>query len=327
MENFKTDIPVALVFFNRPDTLKKVFEAIRKARPSKLFLIQDGAREGNVKDLKNVPICREIVENVDWDCEVHKIYSDINLGCGYRIYSGITEAFKIVDRLVIVEDDIVIGDDMLPFCAELLEKYKDDQRIDKISGMNHMLDYKDCPYSYFFAEGGGAVWGWATWKRVWENFEWNWECTEDHYTMRIMPYLKFPIVTGAWLKSIVEKKVASMKSGEKQTSWSMQCNDSCCRLQSRISIVPKMNLISNIGLIGEHSNSSSLYRLPRKLRCIYFGERYTLERPLKHPKYVISDNYYLNKQEEILHGSKVEKLLRLRKWEMILYKLFPSFGK
>ena len=258
MENFKTDIPVALVFFNRPDTLKKVFEAIRKARPSKLFLIQDGAREGNVKDLKNVPICREIVENVDWDCEVHKIYSDINLGCGYRIYSGITEAFKIVDRLVIVEDDIVIGDDMLPFCAELLEKYKDDQRIDKISGMNHMLDYKDCPYSYFFAEGGGAVWGWATWKRVWENFEWNWECTEDHYTMRIMPYLKFPIVTGAWLKSIVEKKVASMKSGEKQTSWSMQCNVSCCRLQSRISIVPKMNLISNIGLIGEHSNSSSL---------------------------------------------------------------------
>lgn len=149
MDGYKTDVPVALVFFNRPDTLKEVFESIRRARPSKLFLIQDGAREGNEKDRINIPKCRAIVEDVDWDCEVHKIYSDENLGCGYRIYSGVSEAFKHVDRLVIIEDDIVIGEDMLPFCAEMLERYKDDQRIDKISGMNHVIEYKECPYSYF----------------------------------------------------------------------------------------------------------------------------------------------------------------------------------
>lgn len=323
MNNYKTDVPVALVFFNRPDTLKEVFESIRRARPSKLFLIQDGAREGNEKDKINIPKCRAIVEDVDWDCEVHKIYSEENLGCGYRIYSGVSEAFKHVDRLVIIEDDIVIGEDMLPFCAEMLERYKDDQRIDKISGMNHVLEYKECPYSYFFAEGGGAIWGWATWKRVWDNFEWNWDCYDDEYTMRIVPYLKFPVVTGPWLKGVIEKKVKSLRRGEKQTSWSMQCNVSCCRLQSRISIVPQKNLISNIGLIGEHSVHSSLNKLPRKTRKVYFGKTFVLERPLKHPKYVISDNYYLKKQDEILHGSKIEKLLKLRMLEVILYRFFP----
>ena len=122
MESYRTDVPVAIVFFNRPDTLKRVFEAVRAAKPERLFLIQDGARKGNQKDLENIEKCRSVVENIDWECEVSRDYSEENLGCGKRIFSGITKAFESVDRLIIIEDDIVVSPDFFRFCAENLKK-------------------------------------------------------------------------------------------------------------------------------------------------------------------------------------------------------------
>ena len=124
MNRHKIDIPVALIFFNRPDTFEKVFNCIREQKPSILFLIQDGPRMNKPSDEENVAKCRQIAEGVDWDCTVYKDYSNSNLGCGKRVFSGLSNAFKIVDRLVIIEDDILISDTFLPFCQELLEKYK-----------------------------------------------------------------------------------------------------------------------------------------------------------------------------------------------------------
>ena len=79
MEPFKTDIAVAMIFFNRPNTLKTVFESVREARPSKLYLIQDGARANHPEDVENIAKCRGIVNNIDWECEVIRDYSDVNL--------------------------------------------------------------------------------------------------------------------------------------------------------------------------------------------------------------------------------------------------------
>ena len=93
MKPFKTDIAVAMIFFNRPDTLKTVFESVREAQPSKLYLIQDGARANRPKDVENVAKCREVVSNIDWECEVVHDYSDINLGCGKRIFTGLSNVF------------------------------------------------------------------------------------------------------------------------------------------------------------------------------------------------------------------------------------------
>ena len=119
MNKSKIDVPVFLIFFNRPDSFSKVFEAVREARPSKLFLACDGAREGNETDTFNSNLCKSIAENVDWECEVYKNYSDVNLGCGMRMYSGIKWAFEYVDRLIILEDDCVPHNDFFTFCYEL----------------------------------------------------------------------------------------------------------------------------------------------------------------------------------------------------------------
>lgn len=159
MKSFNTDIAVAMIFFNRPDTLKVVFESVRKARPSKLYLIQDGARANRPKDAENIAKCREVVSDIDWECEVIRDFSDVNLGCGRRIFSGLSNVFAHEEYAAIVEDDIVIGESFLPFCKEMCERYKNDQRIHMISGMNHLGIYELCPYDYFFSQGGGAIWG------------------------------------------------------------------------------------------------------------------------------------------------------------------------
>ena len=48
------DLAVLIVFFSRPETLKKVFEQVKKAKPAKLFLACDGARDGNKNDIENI---------------------------------------------------------------------------------------------------------------------------------------------------------------------------------------------------------------------------------------------------------------------------------
>lgn len=240
-----TDIAVALIFFNRPDYLKQTFDAISKVRPTRLYLIQDGPR--NKTDEILIQECRGVVVNIDWECEVTKIYSDTNLGCGERVYSGLTKVFQREDFAVIVEDDIVISEDFLPFCKELSEKYMNDERIGIISGMNHIGVYKDVPSSYFFARNGGAIWGWGTWRRVWEKMDWNLDCYTDEYVNQTFAKSIVPFGTGKKLMALLAKKYKSIHNNERQTSWSFQFGFTTCYLHHRLNIIPKVNLIKNIG--------------------------------------------------------------------------------
>ena len=122
------DLSVLLIFFARPNTFSKVFEAVKKARPSKLFLACDGARDGNTKDVEGIARCKKIVEDIDWECEVYTNYATENLGCGRGPSNAISWAFEYTDSLVILEDDCVPDDTLFPFMKEMLEKYKNDEK-------------------------------------------------------------------------------------------------------------------------------------------------------------------------------------------------------
>lgn len=325
-KSFITDIAVAIVFFNRPKSLSETFAAVATARPSRLYLIQDGARDNRPSDNEKVQQCREIVSHVDWDCKVTEIFSPKNLGCGMRMFSGLSEAFDKEDFLVVIEDDIVIGKDFLPFCKEMSERYHDDERIGRVCGMNHIGEYKECPNSYFFSSRGGSCWGWATWKRVWKDIEWDFKCADDKYIMDIYPLTAQPHARGESFKKMVETRVASMKQGKKQSSWSVQFIFTACFLQNRLTIVPQKNLISNIGLGEEnvHSTSSICY-IPRGLRKVYYGKKYDLPQPYKHPKYVVDDFRYIKGQDAVMGASKSATIYR--RIEAVVYKLLPFLGK
>lgn len=298
MEKWKIDVPVFMLFFNRPDTLEKVFESVKKAKPSKLFLTCDGPREGRKDDIENVEKCKAIVENIDWECEVHKNYSDVNLGCGMRMYSGLKWAFEYVDRIIVVEDDCVLHQDFYKFSEELLEKYKDDERIFMISAMNHVGKYNKNGCDYFF--GPVCCWGWATWRRAFKDYDFEMTFLNDEYSMKCVQkryfYYNDAIKAG-------RKKMQEYKTKKKLSSWTYQ-NGMLCALNNQTSIIPSVNLVENIGLSGDAGHSMQDIRtVPKSLRCVYYAKTYPLEFPLKHPKYVVEDHEYPKLANKILgHG-------------------------
>ncbi len=314
---YKIDVPVAMIFFNRPEQLKKVFESVKKASPSKLFLIQDGARENKPADTENVEKCREIVENIDWDCEVYIDYSEINLGCGARISSGVSKVFETVDRLIILEDDCVPSDSFYPFCTEMLERYKDDERVYMVTGMNHLNEYTEVEPDYFFAKVGSIA-GWATWKRFWDSVDFSLKSIENKETLRQIKQCSDNnyIFAGRYENAL--RKKAQLDRGDKLSSWSTQVGLSSM-LNSQFVIVPKVNLMSNIGLTGESANSvDSIKKVPHGLRPLYRLKLYEMEFPLTHNDFVCEEYDYEKKVMRLMKPSK--PIARFRKLESVFLR-------
>src|SRR5262249_54066021 len=130
------DTAVAVIVFNRPEVTARVVNEIARAQPSRLFVIADGPRDDRPGEAEKCAATREVIERVDWSCEVLKNYSDVNLGVGFRPATGIRWVFEHVDRALIFEDDCVPNQTFFRYCDELLEKYRDDERVMHISGDN-----------------------------------------------------------------------------------------------------------------------------------------------------------------------------------------------
>lgn len=282
--SYKIDIAVLLIFFNRPGCFSQVFEQVKKARPSKLFLYQDGAREGYEKDKDGVAKCREIALDIDWECELHTFFQEKNVGCDPSEFIAQKWAFSHVDKCIILEDDDVPSQSFFPFCKELLDKYENDTRINMICGMNN-LEISDSPYSYLFSDTG-SIWGWATWKRVADLWE-------DEYDLCKNTY---------WLNKLCKWLDAKQLNGtQRKQRWLSHCNDGKAYYEtilgvgqlanSMVNIIPTKNMINNIGNSpegGTHS-VSGLEMIPKKLRKIFTMKRYDIDFPLQHPPYVIVD--------------------------------------
>lgn len=301
------ETPVALIFFNRPDTFEKVFEKVRMVKPRKLFLVQDGPR--NESDLPKIEQCRKIAENIDWDCKVVKDYSEVNLGCGVRPQSGITNALKQVDRLIILEDDCVPSISFFKYCEENLERYKNDDRICYISGLNHFETW-DCGESDYFFTKTGAIAAWATWARVWNKYyDYNVKNTGDDYTFNtIEKQISNKYIAKSRTSSILRAK-QSIDKGEKLSYWDAQWGF-VKYSQNMLVIVPKYNLIHNIG-IGVSSTHGSSLKKPqfKKYKNFVFIPTHELNFPLKHPDFCVCDIDYDNLVYKCSAGSPIRRFV------------------
>ena len=162
--------PVAFLVFNRPSLTSQTFAKIREAQPRQLFVVADGPRDGHPTDGDRVAEVRRIVSQVDWPCEVETNLAETNMGCKARVSSGLTWVFSQVDRAIILEDDCLPHPDFFRFCDELLERYKDDDRVATITGNNFQDGHHRGDASYYFSKYV-LIWGWATWKRVWDRYD------------------------------------------------------------------------------------------------------------------------------------------------------------
>jgi len=280
LPRFMLNVPVALMFFNRPSETRRVLDEIRAAKPRQLFLIADGPRPDRPEDEAKCAATRALVEIIDWPCEVFRNYADVNLGPGRRPVTGISWVFEHVDRAIILEDDCVPHPTFFPFCEELLQKYADDRRIMMIAGTN--LYPMPTRYSYHFCYHH-SNWGWATWRRAWQHFDpliRQWPLLPD--TSWLSDILTQPRAIEAW------KSIFARVHARPVDYWDYQWTFSMWR-QYAFALTPAVNLISNIGFGNDATHTRSVSDSK--------GHRAVTEMalPLTHPPLIVR-----NKQEDRL---------------------------
>lgn len=288
------DVAVLFLFFARPEQTQVVFEQIRLARPSKLFLYQDGPRPNRPDDIENIAKCRAIVEKIDWECEVHRMYQEKNFGCDPSEYISQKWMFSIVDKGIILEDDDVPSQSFFPFCKELLDRYENDYRINIICGMNNIDTYTDtCPYSYFFTKTG-SIWGWATWKRNIDLWDPNYKFLNNPYYAKLI-WNNEGKNAQALFNLIKEHKQSGKEHYESILGMHL-------RLWAQLNIVPTLNMITNIGIGADTTHSTSNIKLlPPATRKLFNKKRYEIQFPLKHPEYIVEDHEYERKMHKAMH--------------------------
>lgn len=242
--------PVLLIGFNRPDTLQQVFESVRKVQPSVLYVAIDGPR--NEQDSKSCEACRTIVSKVDWPCEVHTCFRTKNLGCGYGPAEAITWAFENEDRLIILEDDVVPSQSFFSFCEEMLEKYKNDTRVNMISGRSHNQGSKYFRNRNYIFTHYAHSFGWATWKRCWKHFDIKMKDFPEFQKIGGANNVLLSEEEGSYFNKWFEKMYNNINQ-ECTHSWDGQWFYARIKMGA-LGIVPSRNLVLNIGVFGTHSN-------------------------------------------------------------------------
>lgn len=264
-------IPVVLIAFNRPACTKKLLEAVRIVRPTRIWQVVDGARPGRADEREKCEQVREILETgVDWDCDVHRCWSEENLGCGKRVVSGLDDVFRTEERAIILEDDCIPDTSFFAFCEQLLAEYRDENRVCQIGGAN-FGSYRN-PRSYTFSRYT-HIWGWATWRRAWSHFDWE---------MHDWPEAR----ESGWLENKLGSRSAaaywtdafdSVYHGKIDT-WDFRWTYTAWR-RDWLSIHPGTNLVENIGFGAEATHT-------KKAEPILMPEVKGIEFPLATPEFV-----------------------------------------
>ncbi len=228
------ETPVAFIIFNRADTAARVFAEIRRAQPKTLLVIADGPRTPD--EAEKCRAARAVIDGVDWDCEVLRNYSDINLGCGPRVSSGLSWVFEQVEEAIILEDDCLPDPSFFPFCRQMLEEYRSDERVMLVAGTNVLPDER-LAESYRFCRLV-SIWGWASWRRAWRHYDYEMSAWPDYKKTSDLDYY------GPQKIKVAEAFEA--QSRMVNNTWDTQWWFSCA-VRRGLSLTPKVNLVSNIG--------------------------------------------------------------------------------
>lgn len=271
-ETGATRSPVALFLFNRPESTRRVFDAIARARPERLLVVADGPRVDRPGEPALCSAARAVVDAIDWPCRLQTNFSAVNLGCKQRIASGLDWVFSQADRAIILEDDCLPAPDFFAFCDELLERYRNDARVHMLRGSN-FLGRRRGTDSYYFSQFYN-IWGWASWARAWAHYDVDMRRWPE---LRDSGWLEQRLVHPAMVR-LVRHFFDETHAGRVDT-WDYQWLLAGWLLDA-VAAVPAMNLISNIGhgagathTANQHSHLAALAR----------GR---LERPLRHPRRV-----------------------------------------
>lgn len=265
----KLDIPVLMLVFNRPEETKKVFEAVRLARPSRLYVAADGPRVNRTGDAELSRQTRAIFEQVDWPCEVKCLYREQNLGCGPAVSQAITWFFEQEEMGIILEDDCLPSPEFFTFCEVMLNRYKEDERVMQVCGSNFQQGNKYGDASYYFSMFS-FIWGWATWRRAWKHYRYDLSNVGSFKDIDWGMYTSHSGILRYWRQTLMLSKKQVLNTWDYQWAFSILRNKG-------LSIVPNANLVTNIGInSATHGDDGEVFwtvnQTWQKLGDIQFAE-------------------------------------------------------
>lgn len=274
--------PILFLIFNRPEETLKVFNAIRTVKPSKLYIAADGPRLQVKTDLFKCQESQKIINLIDWDCEVKTLINEKNLGCKISVSNSISWFFKNEGEGIILEDDCLPCNDFFKFCDEMLSRYRYDNRIGHISGSNFQNGIKRGIADYYYSKLTN-VWGWASWRRVWDNYDINMSSLD----LFINEDVASVITIKKEVKKIINNNFLNTKKNLINT-WDYQYFYSNL-IHGFLSIIPNYNLVINIGFGEEATHTKD----PSNFHSLKEFDNLPVQ--ILHPKYfqsnMIADEY------------------------------------
>lgn len=314
MQKDRLQTPVVMIVFNRPDTTRRVFEQVRMAKPAKLYIISDAPRKQKEGEREKVQEVRHYIEtHIDWECEKNLDYAVENMGCQHRVASGLDCVFRKEETAIILEDDCVPRQEFFAFCDEMLVRYRDDERIMQISGCNLVPEYR-AGEPYLFSMFC-SIWGWATWRRAWEKFDFSMKEYPEFRRKKII-YQLFP------------ESAAQIIEGEMDRVYEKRMNSWAYRwllsrmVNSGLGITPPVNLIENVGFGSEdatHTKGSAGYQFDTEAMRFPIPVRDTVYRDYIYERAMASKHYYVNFLQKMVVRYLPDEAVR--KIKKVYYKM------
>ena len=267
-------VPILFILFANPDTSAQVFERIRQIQPAKLYIAADAPRSEKQDEIQRSMETRNIISRIDWNCELKTFFPDKNLGPKIAISKAITWFFEQEEQGVILEHDCLPDLSFFPYCEELLDKYKDDTRIGHISGNNFLSNIIEEGLSYDFSSCV-HIWGWATWRRVWKNYDADFPFWEEQKKKRSLLFCskREEIYFSSFIPDAIYHR-NNINTWDTQYWFTL-------RLQNQLAVYPAVNLVTNIGL----GDPNAIHTAKKKKK--YSVSASGISFPLKHPQYVL----------------------------------------
>lgn len=298
----KNKIPVLLVTFNRPEKTHRVFSKIREYQPEKLFIAADGPRKSNPDDSSLCEETRKIVDLIDWKCEVQTLFQTENLGCRLAVSSAIDWFFDKVEAGIILEDDCLPNRTFFYFCEEMLDKYKNDEKVMHINGTNSQFGHVRGEATYYFSHCP-QVWGWATWKRAWKFNDLEMKNLDNFVKSKKAFHLfKNKRVARFWnslFKHVIKREVST---------WAVPWSYSVMN-KGGLVITPNVNLVENIGF-DKFATHTQVRNDLLKQKANFLGE---IKHPLEKKADLKADVFLFQKIYKIDFITKVKLFLKYKK--------------
>lgn len=292
-------VPVLIIGFNRPETIRQCISKLRESRPTSLYFACDGARSEDSDEALRVNEVRHIMENeIEWPCKKHYHYNSVNKGCEVTESEAITWVLEDNKYVIVIEDDIIASYSFLQFAQEMLYRYENNEQVFQVASENAtpmpFPNDEDYCFSMF-----GHIWGWATWKRAWEHFDLYVHDFDE--TLKSLSNRKdLRSEDKKHLKRLCKQLMREERKNESfpKHTWDVIWSYIKWR-DGGLTIVPRVHLSSNIGVVGLHTKVRThshfrpyceefeVRKHPRAIERNISYDDYHYEKIIKQPPFVI----------------------------------------